>query len=177
MNNETDVITIDNVFNFLRQLFVFMRLRERETKKFVPIHLLNVDELGYAAYSNRAANFSSPIATSPYVAHYSAAEDEDRDLSGGLYHPIDMIAPKLSTVKDLFCRCKECRKFETIARIPLEYRPIFRRVHWLNVKDDEVRQFRDTPACLDIALRDKFANSKRTGLVAHIPRPPIFVDS
>jgi hypothetical protein len=62
------------------------------------------------------------------------------------------------------------------SRIPLEYKSIFRRMHWLKVKDDEIRQFRETQARLDMALRDKFANSMRPQLAAYIPESPIFAN-
>ena len=51
---------------------------------------------------------------------------------------------------------------------------LFRRIHWLNIKNEEIRQLREPPARLDIALRDKFANSMRTQMVAYIPASPIF---
>lgn len=49
------------------------------------------------------------------------------------------------------------------------------RKHWLEVKDGEVREFRETPARLDIALRDKFARANRTQLIAYLPVNPVFV--
>lgn len=171
---ESDTVFMDVLFRFLRQFNMYMKLQERSS---VPMHLLNVDEIGYVAYCAGICNIVSPIASYPYYKFSrkdSKADDEERDMSGKYYHPYNMNMPSMSTIDELPCSCSECKKYVYAGKIPLDYRPIFRRVHWLKVKDDEIRQFRETQVRLDIALRDKFANSMRTQLVAYIPASPIF---
>lgn len=43
------------------------------------------------------------------------------------------------------------------------------------MKDGEIQEFRETPARLDIALRDKFARAMRMQLIAYLPTTPVFV--
>jgi hypothetical protein len=173
---ESDTVFMAVLFQFLRQFHMYMRLQERG---HIPVHLLNVDEIGYAAYCSGICNIVSPIATYPYYKFQhrnSKIDAEERDLSGKYYHPLDMNMPAMSTLDQLPCSCTECRRFMQASRIPLEYKSIFRRMHWLKVKDDEIRQFRETQARLDMALRDKFANSMRPQLAAYIPESPIFAN-
>lgn len=140
---------------------------------------MNVDELGYASYCHGVCNIVSPIATSPYYAYPSkerqaGREYDEDDLFGTYYHPANMNSPKINSLDRLPCSCGECVKYEFRSRIPVDHIPIFRRIHWLNNKNGEIEQFRQTPARLDKALRDKLANSMRTQLVAYIPDQPIF---
>jgi hypothetical protein len=169
---ESDTVFLDTLFAFIRQFNLFMRLREKRTQ--IPIHLVNIDEIGYSGYCNGVVNIVSPIASNPYYKFSSTSSDEDRDMSGRYYHPFNMNYPYLSTITKLPCSCAECKRFKQVSAIPVEYRPTFRRKHWLRVKDNEIQQLRETPARLDVALRDKFANSMRVGLVAYIPASPIF---
>lgn len=171
---EADSDTVRNMFTFLRD-FATYSMDVLDRTEPLPVHLFNVDELGYAGYCNAVCNIVSPIATTPYYAFPSKdMERMEIDTSPTYYHPIDMNQPKLHSLDVLPCSCFECIKFRRVSKIPKSYMPLFRRKHWLYVKDNEIKQFRVTPARLDIALRDKFANSMRTQLAAYIPANPMF---
>lgn len=172
---ESDSDAVKKMFAFLRD-FATYSMDVLDRKEPIPMHLFNVDELGYDGYCSAVCNIVCPIATTPYYAFPSKdAENREIDTSPTYYHPIDMNHPKLNSIDELPCSCFECRRFHDVSRVPKGYKPIFRRKHWLYVKDGEIRQLRTTPARLDIALRDKFANSMRPQLVAYIPQSPLFV--
>lgn len=172
---ESDSDAVRNMFTFLRDFATYsMDMLDRTEP--IPIHLFNVDELGYVGYCNAVCNIVSPIATTPYYAFPSKdTENVEIDTTPTYYHPIDMNQPKLHSLDKLPCACFECIRFRKVSRIPKAYKPLFRRKHWLYVKDNEVKQFRETHVRLDVALRDKFANSMRTQLAAYIPANPMFV--
>jgi hypothetical protein len=170
---ESDIPFIDLLFKFLREFNLFMKVRD---KPISPVHLINIDELGYASYCSAICNIVSPIAALPYYRFLGKkhSSEEERDTSGKYYVPYDMLNVPMSTLDGLRCTCPECKRFKKASKVPDDYKPIFRRKHWLYVKDDEIRQFREAKVRLDLALRDKFAYSKRTQLVSYIPESPIF---
>lgn len=173
---ESDSISLELVFRFLRELHEYSKIVTNNNPP--PLHLVNVDELGYVGYCSGVCNIISPIATTPYFAFSSRKNreglDEERDTSPTYYHPLNMNYPKLKSIKKLPCSCKVCNKFENVSSIPNSFKTIFRRIHWLLTKDGEIQQFRETDVRLDIALRDKLANSMRTQLVAYLPSSPVF---
>lgn len=172
---ESDTVGVEKMFQFLRNFAVYsMDILDR--KEPIPIHLFNVDELGYAGYCSGVCNIVSPVATSPYYAFPSKKErdGEEVDTSPTWYDPASMNQPKAHDIDRLRCSCPECSRFSFMHKVPKQYLPIYRRVHWLYCKDEEIRQFRETPARLDVALRSKFAQSMRTQLAAYIPENPIF---
>lgn len=173
---ESDTVGQNKVFEFLRQ---FSEYSKHVTgNKPPPLHLVNVDEIGYSSYCSGVCNIVAPVATSPSFAFPSkkhrATFSEEVDTSPTYYHPINMDHPKLKSLTRLPCACTECRKYEIVSRIPYKWKPIFRRVHWLHTKDEEIREFRETPVQLNFALRDKFARSMRTQLIAYLPENPVF---
>jgi len=170
---ESDSVSVPEVFAFLRNFAVYsMEMQER--KEPIPIHLLNVDELGYAGYTNAVCNISCPLATSPYYSYPSKDRDEV-DTSPTYYHPIDMNSPKAHSIDILPCECIECRFYnQRMSNVGSKNLALFRRNHWLYVKDGEISQFRQSRARLDIELRDKFARSMRTQLAAYLPENPLF---
>jgi len=173
---ESDTISLELLFRFLRELYEYSKIVTNNNPP--PLHLVNMDELGYVGYCSGVCNTIAPIATSPYFAFSSRKNreglDDERDTSPTYYHPLNMNYPKLKSMIKLPCSCKICAKFENVSSIQSSFKTIFRRVHWLLTKDAEIKQFRETDARLDIALRDKFANSMRTQLVAYLPISPIF---
>ncbi len=173
---ESDTVTQNKVFEFLRQFSEYAK--HITNNRPPPLHLVNVDELGYASYCSGVCNIVSPIATSPSFAFPSKKHkttiNEEQDTSPTYYHPINMDHPKLNSLTMLPCACVECRKYVTASNIPHKAKPVFRRVHWLNTKNEEIREFRETPVQLNLALRDKFARSMRTQLVAYLPENPVF---
>ncbi|MGA2199839.1 MAG: hypothetical protein ABSE82_16000 [Nitrososphaerales archaeon] len=172
---ESDTVGVDNMFQFLRNFSIYsMDVLDR--KEPIPMHLFNVDELGYAGYCNGVCNIVSPLATSPYYAFPSKRnrDGDEVDNTPTYYDPGNMNQPKARTIDRLRCTCPECSRFKFMDKVPKSYLPTFRRVHWLHCKDEEIRQFRETPVRLDTALRAKFAQSMRTQLAAYIPETPIF---
>jgi hypothetical protein len=171
---ESDTVTVRKMFTFLRT-FAVQSMDDLDRREPIPIHLFNVDELGYAGYCSAVCNIVSPVATSPYY-HYPSKDDgeDDIDTSPTFYNPIEMNQPKAHSVSRLPCTCRWCSSYVYMASVPKKFLPMFRRLHWLDCKDEEIRQFRETPARIDIALRDKFAQSMRTQLAAYIPEEPIF---
>lgn len=170
---ESDTVGVDLMFQFLRNFAVYS-MDELDKKEPIPIHLFNVDELGYAGYCSGVCNIVSPLATSPYYAFPSKKGVEDFDNSPTYYDPGNMNQPKAHMIDRLPCTCPECSKFKFMRNISKLHMPLFRRVHWLHSKDEEIRQLRETPVRLNIALRAKFAQSMRTQLAAYIPESPIF---
>lgn len=172
---ESDTVAVKNMFTFLRD-FAIYSMDVMDTKEPIQMHLFNVDELGYVGYCNAICNIVSPVATTPYYAYPSKKDrdNEEIDTSPTYYNPIDMNQPKAHSIGRLPCSCPECSKFVFMSTVPKKYLPTFRRIHWLYCKDEEIRQFRESDARLDTALRDKFARSMRTQLAAYIPENPLF---
>ena len=52
---------------------------------------------------------------------------------------------------------------------------MYRRKHWIEVKDVKIQELGETPVLLNIVLRDKLARGNRTQLIAYIPPTPVFV--
>lgn len=172
---ESDTVGVNKFFEFVRQ---FTEYAKHQTGNKPPaIHLINVDELGYAGYCSGICNIVSPT-TAPSFAFPSKKHrtmlSEEQDTSPTYYHPINMDHPKLNSLTRLPCACVECRRYVLASNISHKIKPLFRRVHWLHTKDEEIREFRQTPVQLNFALRDKFARSMRTQLVAYLPENPVF---
>ncbi len=173
---ESDTVAYEIAFRFFRQFHEYAKIKTGN--KPPPIHFINVNELGYASFCSGICNIVSPIARSPSFAfgrkRNSTKLSKAIDTSETYYHPIDMNTPHLKTLNPLPCACTECVMYVNATGIPRIHRPLFRRTHWLHVKDGEIRELRETPARLDIALKDKFARSMRTQLIAYLPASPLF---
>jgi hypothetical protein len=181
---ETDSYAYSKVFQFYRQ---FVEYSSHVSSKQPSIHFINVDEIGYVGYCNGISNIISPIAKSPQFAFRrrkikgggasrpsTTATTEEHDTSPTFYHPIDMNYQPLKSFDIIPDSCGECKKWKNVSNIPYNQRPLFRRIHWLNTKDNEIREFRETPVRLNFSLRDKLARSMRTQLVAYLPEQPVF---
>lgn len=174
---EDDSVALNIAFKFFRQFYEYAK-HKAENKPPPPLHLINVDELGYASYCNAVSNIICPIARSPHIAFPSKKKSThiriDKNTSETYYHPIDMNTPQLKLQNPLPCACPECSVYRFAHNISKTHRPAFRRIHWLHVKDGEIKEQRETPVRIDTALRDKFARSMRLQLVAYLPTDPIF---
>ena len=145
-----------------------------------PMHFINVDELGYVSYCNAISNIVCPIGhpSFSYMGKKGGGVSTvpvDRDTSRKYYHPISMDYPKFDAQNPFPCACSTCKSRQNANNVPSKEKPMHNRKHWLEVKDGEIQEFRETPVMLNIALRDKFARSNRTQMIAYIPNSPIFV--
>ncbi|MGP8124956.1 MAG: hypothetical protein ACLQEQ_03690 [Nitrososphaerales archaeon] len=173
---EIDVEKIKGMFKFVRA-FATYSMDVLDRTEPIPIHLFNVDELGYAGYCNAVCNIVSPVATSPYYHFVSKDDEGDNEVDNRptLYHPQTMRQPKMETLELLPCPCRWCKDYRNrLSNIPKKDRPLFRRLHWEDCKDEEIRQFREAKQRLDFALRDKLAQSDRTSLIPFISEEPMF---
>ncbi|MGI0028052.1 MAG: hypothetical protein ACREAD_09475 [Nitrosopumilaceae archaeon] len=176
---ESDTVAQITLFKFFRE---FNEYAKHKTGKAPPMHFINVNELGYVGYCSAVSNIVCPIGHSPSYPFKrkkgggsSSATPVEIDTSMRYYHPINMDYPKFSLQNPFPCACTECDKQQMAKNVPNKQRPLHNRKHWLEVKDGEIKEFRETPARLDIALRDKFARANRTQLIAYLPINPVFV--
>jgi len=176
---ESDTVAQITLFKFFREFHEYAK--HRTGNKSPPMHFINVNELGYVSYCSAVNNIVCPIGHSPsypFKRKKGGGISEtpiDRDTSMRYYHPINMDYPKFSLQNPFPCACSECKKRQRADNVPYKERPLHNRKHWLEVKDSEIKEFRETPARLDIALRDKFARANRTQLIAYLPTDPVFV--
>ena len=176
---ESDTQTQLTLFKFFREFQEYAR--HITGNKSPPMHFINVNELGYVSYCNAVSNIICPIGHSPYYPFMrkkgggnATATPVERDTSMKYYHPINMDYPKFALQTPFPCACNECEKRYSADNVPYNERPLHNRKHWLEVKDGEIREFRETPIMLNIALRDKLARANRTQLIAYIPPDPVF---
>ena len=176
---ESDTVAQISLFKFFRQFYEYAK--HKTGNKPPPIHFINVNELGYVGYCNAISNIVCPIGHSPSYPFRrkkgggATTTHVEIDTSMKYYHPINMDYPKFNLQNPFPCACTECERHQFADNVPYKERPLHNRKHWLEVKDGEISQFRETPVRLDIALRDKFARANRTQLVAYLPTEPIVV--
>ncbi len=176
---ESDSPSQITLFKFLREFHEYAKIKTGN--KVPPMHLLNVNELGYVGYCNAVSNIMCPIGHNPSFPYMrkkgggATATPVERNTAMRYYHPIDMDYPKFNLQNPFPCACSVCEPPKKADNVPYTERPLHNRKHWLEVKDEEIKQFRETPARLDTALRDKFARANRTQLLAYIPINPTFV--
>jgi hypothetical protein len=112
-----------------------------------------------------------PIAKSPYTTRKKESEKPVKE--GSYYHPIDMIDYSYQRLPDqiraknyqLPCHCEICNKFASLLKVGIKQWNFFRKVHFLLVKNMELKEFRETKVLLNAALSDKFGRSQRTGYI------------
>lgn len=138
----------------------------------VPTFLLNVDEFGLAAFDYGVDYISGPIASTPYTRFSNGDSTVTR---GKYYHYENLFGYTRERLMDMTrpeyllpCYCEICEHFERIPAVDEEYWNVFRRIHYLLVKDIEVKRLRETDKVLREALRDLFANSERTDLASYL---------
>lgn len=176
---ESDSPSQITLFKFFREFHEYAKIKTGNDAP--PMHLLNVNELGYVGYCNAVSNIVCPIGHSPSYPFMrkkgggATTTHIERDTAMKYYHPIDMDYPRFNLQNPFPCACSICEPPNTADNVPYKERPLHNRKHWLEVKDDEIRQLRETPVRLDIALRDKLARANRTQLLAYLPINPTFV--
>jgi hypothetical protein len=139
----------------------------------IPVFLFNVDEFGLAAFSHGSGIISGPVATFPYPRF----SDGYQSRKGKYYHYEDLIPYTRESLMEKTrdanyrfpCYCEICDELERITKITdTEEWNRFRRVHYLLVKDKEIKRIRETDKVLKEALRDMFANSQRSDLISYL---------
>ena len=175
---ESDTVEQISLFKFFQE---FRKYAQRKTGNDPPpMHFINVNELGYVGYCHAVSNIICPIRHTPVYSfnrRYSSkiSATSPPDTATKYYHPIDMSYQNFELQNPFPCACNVCNKHQYAKNVPRKNWPMHNRNHWLEVKDGEIKELRETPARLDVALRDKFARSNRTQLIAYLPTSPIFV--
>ena len=176
---ESDTVAQITLYKFFREFYEYAK--HKTGNKPPPMHFINVNELGYVSYCSAVSNIVCPIGHSPSYTFMrkkggggTSTASIEIDTSMKYYHPINMDYPKFNLQNPFPCACTECKRRHSADNIPYQERPLHNRKHWLEVKDGEIREFRETPTMLNIALRDKFARANRTQLIAYLPTTPIF---
>jgi hypothetical protein len=148
-------------------------LKELEGTK-IPIFVFNVREFGYVCLCHGASVISMPIARSPYTTRTKGTEKPVRE--GTYYHPIDMIDYQYARLRDEIrsnnyrfpCHCEACESFGILLKVDKKIWNDFRKIHFLLLKDMEIKEFRETNVDLKVALQDKFGRSKRTSYITFL---------
>lgn len=150
------------------QIWAFLHFIQELTKANIPIHVFNVREFGYVTFYYGASTITTPVATDPYFWRVRSEIAPPRQ--GAYYHPIDMtndtfemLLEKTRSNNYRFpCHCEICDRFLRVIKVDKKYWNEFRRVHFLLVKNMEMKELRETASPLNIALKDKFARSQQT---------------
>ena len=177
--SESDTTSQLTSFKFFREFYEYAKHKTGNNPP--PLHLVNVNELGYTSYCSAASNIICPLGQPSYPfmrkkgGGQSTITPVEIDTSTTYYHPIDMDYPKFRLQNPFPCACSSCAPIVNARNVPNKAIPIHKRKHWLETKDGEIQEFRETPVLLNIALRDKLARSNRMGLITYIPNEPIFV--
>lgn len=103
--------------------------------------------------------------------------EEPPKREGSYYHSIDMIDYSYTNLPDkirannymLPCHCEICNQFGSLLKINKKYWNYFRKVHFLLVKNMEMQELRETKVPFNVALKDKFGRSEKTGYVSFLP--------
>lgn len=67
------------------------------------------------------------------------------------------------------CYCEICEEIGRVTKISdTDEWNRFRRIHYLLVKNTEIKRIRETDKVLKEALRDMFANSRRPDLISYL---------
>ncbi len=149
------------------QVWTLLRLI-KDLSESIPVHVFNVREFGYITHVYGASSITTPIATDPYFRRSDSEQAPPRQ--GSYYHPIDMtndtydaFLEKTRSKNYRFpCHCEICEKFLNIPSVEKNYWNEFRRIHFLLVKNMEMKELRDAASHLRIALKDKIARSHQT---------------
>jgi len=140
-----------------------------------PVFVFNVREFGYVAFCYGVAAISMPIARSPYMTRKKGSEKPVRE--GSYYHYYDMVDYPYRKFQDMVradsyrlpCHCEICDGYNSFLKIERKQWNYFRKVHFLLVKNMEMLELRKTDVPFEVALKDKFGRSERTGYVSLLP--------
>jgi hypothetical protein len=169
--DERDVPRVEAVLTFIANLRNAIEVFGPQ----IPIHVLNVREFGYVAFCHGASAIEMPIARKPYI-HISRDNPVDPSQLGRYTHPVDMVdytyaqVAEMSATNGLPCSCRPCQSRGEVGSTKTFND--FRKRHFICLKGGfEMEEIHSADGnVLNTALRDKFARSKQTGLVAYLER-------
>ena len=156
--DEGNTSQIWSLLNFIQEL----------SQSNKPIHIFNVREFGYVTYCYGAKSITTPIASDPYFVR--AISNEPVPRRGAFYHPKDMtddsydilLAKTRSNNYTFPCYCEICERFGKIMSVNKPDWNEFRRIHFLLVKNMEIKELKTVKVSIKEALKDKFARSQQT---------------
>jgi len=168
--------------NNTSRIWALLKFIDEFAKLGIPIHIFNVREFGYVTFYYGASTITTPIATDPYFMRSKSEDQPPR--KGAYYHPLDMTnivydmlyAKTRSNNYRFPCHCEICDRFEKITNVPDDESAWneFRRIHFLLVKNMELKELRETTVPLNIALKDKFGRSQQTVWLPFLDKPTAF---
>lgn len=163
-----------NKYNYLDEQYKEEIDEEEKEIPRIPIFVFNVREFGYVTFCHGADVISMPIAKSPYITRMKGGVRPPS--RGSYYHPIDMIDYRYEELRTITrpknyrfpCHCEICENFTSLVKVDKPYWNEFRKVHFLLIKNMEIKEFRETKVPLKTALADKFGRSKKTAYVSFL---------
>lgn len=166
---------VSNVFNAMGELHNVMKANGINT----PIHVFNMDHLGYVGWCYGMSVLSMPISTDPYF--FGRRSDETPPKDGVFYNIEDMtydtheeLLRKTRPSYELPCYCGICQKYKTIpkAKLAMKWNE-FRRKSEVLCRNIELKEVREAPARVDEAIKQKLLRSKKLGWTQFIPDKPV----
>jgi hypothetical protein len=155
------------------QISLLLKLIKDLSETNKPLHILNVREFGYVTFCYGANSLATPIAVDPYPG--ISISDQPIPRRGSYYHYLDMtddsyeiLLGKTRPTYDFPCHCEICIRNKKAMDIGESFWNEFRRVHFLLVKNMEMKELRERNAPLKDALRDKFSRSSQTVWIPYL---------
>jgi hypothetical protein len=155
------------------QISLLLKLIKDLSESNKPLHILNVREFGYVAFCYGANSLVTPIAVDPYAGR--SISDQPIPRRGSYYHYLDMtddsyeiLLSKTRPTYDFPCHCEICIRNKKAMDVSESFWNEFRRVHFLLVKNMEMKELRERNAPLKDALCDKFSRSSQTVWIPYL---------
>ncbi|HEV2119431.1 MAG TPA: hypothetical protein VGS11_04925 [Candidatus Bathyarchaeia archaeon] len=166
---------VSNVFNTISELHTMMEANDIKA----PIHVFNMDHLGYVGWCYGMSVLSMPISTDPYF--FGRRSDETPPKDGVFYNIEDMtydtheeLLRKTRPNYELPCYCGICQKYKTIPKVKLAMKwNDFRRRSEVLCRNIELKEIREAPARIDEAIKQKLLRSRKLGWTQFIPDKPV----
>jgi len=171
--NETQ---IQNVFDFMGLLYQGMK----EQGRVVPLHLLNIDQLGYLAFNYGVSAITMPIAADPYFYSIRHKKDITPPRKGVYYVPSKMKYEPYDKLLELTrsnnyrlpCHCETCDEGQTVfnAETIWDFNE-FRKIHDALYKNIENKMLREPRIPFPDAMRDMLSRC-RPAWTQYMPTNP-----
>jgi hypothetical protein len=173
-SNDNQVIS---VFNAIAELYNTIK----DTRKDIPIHLMNMDHMSYFAWTYGASAVTMPIVRDPTFFGRRGAGQPVKPSKGVYYNTEDRTFDTFDVLyrktRDanykLPCYCEICQRYGTIPKVPESYWNDFRRIHTILVRSIELKMLREAPAPMNVSLKEMFLRSKKMGWTQFLPDRPI----
>ena len=168
---------IQSAFSLLKDMNNSMK----ERGEVKPLHVVNMDQMGYACFCYGTVSLTMPIACDPYFYGTRNKKDISPARKGTYYYPAKMeyyvydrlLEETRSNGYKLPCHCAICERYQNLLNIEphINYN-LFRRIHDILYKGIENRMFREVTIPFHEALKDMFARS-RVAWITYIPEAPL----